>query len=425
MTTVMNSGSRRVSRHAHHSFLLALWAIALSIVLISTPGGATKAAADTAVSPVGGLFTVTGRGFGHGIGMSQYGSYGGATLGKTWQQMVAFYYSGTTIASQSTTRTIRVWITADTDKDLQVYPSAGLRLHAFATGQIYTLPTGTKYTRWRTTRTATGYALHYRNTLGTWVKITPPLNATAIWTFENTAKIIKVLLPGSLRREFRSQVSLIKTATAVITTNRLPVEDYLRSVVPSEMPTNWPTQAVQTQAVAARTYAARLQAAAATAPAAAFYDVCDTVACQVYKGYATTVSGIRTLHETAAGTLAVQRTAGRILTYLGNPALAMFSSSNGGFSAPGSQPYLQAKADSWDGIAKSQAWTKTLTTAVVKQAYPNVGTIRQLQVLTRDGFGAFGGRVLTIKIIGSTGSTTVTGPAFRTAMGLRSALFRL
>jgi stage II sporulation protein D len=409
-------------RSSHRSRLLpaAVLSTFVAAFLLTGPPGWSRAGAAQPVWPTRGVFTVSGAGYGHGIGMSQYGAYGAATLGKTWQQMMGFYYPGTTVTSRDPGRTIRVQITADNDNDLQVYPSAGLRLNDRASGRTYPLPVGAKYTRWRTVRTSTGYGLRYLNPSGTWVAITPPLSPTAIWTYENTAKMIKIRLPGGVRQELRSQVSLIRSGGGAITTNRLTMEDYLRSVVPSEMPTSWPAQAVQAQAVAARTFAARLQSQTG---AGAFFDVCDTVACQVYRGFATTTAGIRTVHETAAGSAAVQATSGKILSHAGQIALTQFSSSNGGHSAPGSLPYLTAQPDPWDGVAKSQSWSVALTTAMVKQAYPTLGTIRQLQVLSRDGFGRFGGRVTSIKIIGSTGASTVTGPAFRFALGLRSALF--
>jgi stage II sporulation protein D len=394
---------------------------ALAATLLVGPGAGVSAA-DPAVPPTDGVFTLSGKGYGHGIGMSQYGAYGGAGLGKTWQQIVGFYYPGTTVFTQSTARTIRVRITADNDADLQVYPSAGLQLRDRVTGATYRLPTGPSYPRWRVRATATGYVLHYRKPTGTWVQRTPTLRATSVWTFENTAKIVKIRIPGGTRQELRSQVYLVRTPSGPVTVNRLRVESYLRSVVPSEMPTSWPAHAVRSQAVAARTYAARLQGAAAPR---AVYDTCDTVQCQVYKGYASTRDGVRSLYETTAGTSAVSYTAGRILLYAGAPALTMFSSSNGGHSAAGTPPYLVARADSWDGRPRSQAWTATLTTARVAQVYPGIGTVRQLQVLTRDGFGSFGGRVTSIRVVGSLDTRTVTGPEFRLAFGLRSALFTL
>lgn len=400
----------------------ALLGLSLSLALGAGLGltSTTAARADSVITAKAGSFTISGTGYGHGWGMSQYGAYGAATQGKTWQQILAFYYPGTTLASLTAGKTLRVWITADTDNELQVYPSSGLKLRDLAAGTSYTLPTGSKYTRWRVTRSGTGFALSYRTATGSWVAQKPTLSASATWSFENTAKIVKVFLPGGAHRELRGQVSLAKNGTGGRTINRLAYEDYLKSVVPSEMPTSWSANAVRSQAVAARSYAARIQAGVSST---ATYDICDTTACQVYKGYANTADGTRTVNETSGGNAAVTATAGKILKYGSTVALTQFSSSNGGHSAKGDFPYLTAKPDPYDGVIKSQAWSVTVTAAKLQTAYPTVGTVRQLQVVARDGYGKYGGRVTSIKIIGSKATVTTTGASFRSKLALRSALF--
>ena len=52
---------------------------------------------ETWLTPGATAITLTGHGFGHGNGMSQYGAHGAAQQGLTWQQIVAFYYPGTTL----------------------------------------------------------------------------------------------------------------------------------------------------------------------------------------------------------------------------------------------------------------------------------------------------------------------------------------
>lgn len=401
----------------------ALSAFALILVGVVAP---LPAAADTAVSPKSGVFTLSGRGHGHGWGMSQYGAYGAATKGLTWQQILAFYYTGTALATQSTTQQIRVWISADHDSDLHVVPASGLKVSSTGGGS-YELPIG--YTAWRAVRPKSTLVLQYfSSSSGSWVTDSKNTLAQGTWTFQNTAKIVKVRLTDGSYREFRGTVSVFLYGTGTRTVNRLAMEDYLKSVVPSEMPTSWHANAVRSQAVAARSFAARTKAGVASS---AKWDVCDTVNCQVYKGYATTVGGTRTVHETSNGNAAVLATAGQIVKYGSEIALTQFSSANGGHSAPGSYPYLKAQPDPYDGVIKSQAWTKTLTTSAVAAAYPSVGTVKQLQVVARDGYGPYGGRVESIKIIGSTTSVTDTGSAFRFKVRtsddqpLRSTLFTI
>jgi peptidoglycan hydrolase-like amidase len=143
----------------------------------------------------------------------------------------------------------------------------------------------------------------------------------------------------------------------------------------------------------------------------------------VYQGYATTADGKRTVHETSLGNAAIAATAGKIITYNRTAALTQFSSSNGGHSAPGAYPYLKAQPDPYDDVIRPNTWSTTLSAAAIAEAYPSVGTVQQLQVVRRDGYGRFGGRVLAIDIVGSDASVTVSGPEFRFAVGLRSTLF--
>ena len=127
--------------------------------------------------------------------------------------------------------------------------------------------------------------------------------------------------------------------------------------------------------------------------------------------------------ETTGGNAAVKATAGTIVTYRGVVALTQFASSNGGHSARGDFPYLAAQRDPYDGVIKSQAWTRTLSGSSISRAWPSVGTVKQLQISSRDGAGAWGGRVKTIKIIGSSRTATVSGKTFQRMFGLRSSLY--
>jgi SpoIID/LytB domain protein len=357
--------------------------------------------------------------------MSQYGAYGAAVRGLTWPEIVAFYYPGTARSTRSTTELIQVWLEGDQDRDLRVRPSARLRV-SDDLGTTYTLPVGSRYRAWRAVRSVTGiFKLQYLSSSGSWVTKRHPLSASPrrTWRITNTAKVVEVRLTDGSSRELRGSVAVFFYGSATRTVNRLRVETYLRSVVPSEMPTSWPTQAVRAQAVAARTYAFRALAGPGPDPR---WDICDSVSCQVYRGYAsTTPGGTRTVHETSGGDAAVSATAGRILTYGGAVALAQFSSSNGGHSARGDYPYLRPQPDPYDAVIRANTWTATLTAAAIAEAYPTVGEVRELRVLSRDGYGRYGGRVTSIEITGSTSSLTVTGPQFRFATRLRSTLFTI
>ncbi len=402
------------SRRALRGFAVSVASggLVLAGALVCVP----TAAADTAIAPRSGSFTVRGSGFGHGWGMSQYGAYGAAVKGRTWKQILGFYYPGTTRSTLSQ-KSIRVWITADDDGDLRVRPASGLKITSGS--RSYRVPAGTAYKAWRISRSGSGYRLHYQTSSGSW-KVKGTGLGTATWKASTSAGIVTVSMPNGSRREYRGTVSLIKRGTGGRSVNTVSMENYVRSVVPSEVPTSWAMEAVKAQAVAARTYAAKLRSWSSSSG----YDICDTTACQVYSGYAVTSGGRRFVRETARGNSAAKATVNVILTYKGAIALTQFASSNGGAAARGDYVYLKAHPDPYDGVIKSQAWTRTITANSVARRW-SVGTVRKIQITARDGSGSWGGRVQTMKIIGSTRTVTITGGAFKSAFGLRSSLFTL
>ena len=401
--------SASLSRTANllHCWIRRLLGVAVALAVVGTSAVLTAipARADSAVSP---SFTIRGAGWGHGWGMSQYGAYGAARKGLSWKQILAFYYPGTRLAGMAAGTKIKVWITADNDSSLRVLPATGLTVRDTA-GHRYTVPIGTNYTSWRISRSGTGYLLSYRTSRGTYVTKWTGLT-TGTWSFSTRSGIVKVVLPNGSVRPYRGTVALIKRGTGGRTVNDVLLEHYVRAVVPAEMPTSWAANAVRAQAVAARSYAVRVRKFSGYAG----YHICDTTACQIYRGMSS---------ETSGGNAAVEATAGVIVTYQGVVALTQFSSSNGGHSAQGDYPYLAAHGDPYDGVIMSQAWTKIINASSISRVWPSVGTVRQLQITSRDGAGAWGGRVRTIKIIGSLRTTTVTGTTFQRMFGMRSSLY--
>jgi stage II sporulation protein D len=394
--------------------VVALLAVTATSALVSVP-----ARADPGSSVQAASFTVSGAGYGHGRGMSQYGAYGAAKRGLSWRQILTFYYPGTQQVKQGTRATIKVWITADSDNDLRVMPAKGLRLSDGA-GRNYTLPTGSAYTAWRVKRSGSGNTLSYRKASGAWATKKTPLKSGA-WWFSNSANVVKVWVSSGARRELRGRVGMVHWRSGGRTVNLLRMEDYLRGVVPAEMPTSWAADAVRAQSVAARSYAARLQASSRSS----LYDLCDTTRCQVYRGYASTSRGRRVVYETARGNAAVAATARTILRHGRSIALTEFASSNGGSTVRTSLPYQVAKLDRYDGVIRSNAWTRGLSASSIARAYPAAGSVKQLRVTKRTGTGRWGGRVLSMKIVGSKRTLTVTGSAFQSKFGMRSSLFTI
>ena len=394
-------------------------AVVLALVA-STAATTVPAQADTAPTASPSSFTVSGAGYGHGRGMSQYGAYGAAKRGLSYKQILSFYYPGTKRVKLSASASVKVWISADNDNDLRVMPARGLAV-SDTDGHRYALPTGKRYTAWRVSRAGAGYALSYRTAAAGWVKQKTPLKATT-WWFSDTARIITVWVPGGARRELRGKVALVKRGSGGRTVNKLAMDAYLRGVVPSEMPTSWHREAVRAQSVAARSYAARLQASARSGTG---YDLCDTTRCQVYRGYSSTSHGRRRIFETKGGNAAVKATARIVLRYGKKVVLTEFASSNGGSTVKTGFPYQVAQLDRYDSLITSNNWTKKVTASAIARNWPSAGAIKRLKVSDRTGTGRWGGRVVTLKIIGAKRTVTVTGSAFASRFGMRSSLFNV
>jgi stage II sporulation protein D len=377
-----------------------LLGLGLGIALVFS--AAPPAAAEEIDVPAATTWTVTGHGWGHGHGMSQYGAKGAASQGVGWKQILGFYYPGTSLGRAR--GEIRVLVTAD-KRDVQVDARGGLRLRPLTGRKTFALATvRPRATRWRILPKGSRSVVQFRVRSG-WTKWTSFPGAAE---FTAGAKPVTLRLPHHATATYRGALRSVDGHTV----NVLPLDRYVQGVVPSEVPTSWPADAIRAQAVAARTYAAYERAHATS-----YYDVCDTSACQVYGGADA---------EDPAASAAVARTRARVVAYQGEPAFAQFSSSDGGWTSAGSQPYLVAQPDPYEGASGNPyaTWTTDLTSRQVEQAWPAVGTLSHLS-LSRDGHGDFGGRVTTVVLTGSAGSVTVTGDDFRLLLGLRSTWFQL
>ena len=378
------------------------------------PAGGQRVAVDqTYPVPASGTYTVQGHGYGHGRGMSQYGANGAAQKGLTHEEILKFYYPGTTLGTVR--HNIRVLITGDTTSDLVVDARKGLKLRDLGGGTTYTLPRDLGATRWRVAVDSgnRNVVAYYANS--TW-RSWKPGGGNALQGFGEFRAPGPITLEtpsgsfpyrGSLRAVAPSNGSSDRD-----TVNVVGMDDYVRGVVPSEMPASWEPEAVQAQAVAARTYAAYQRAHNADR----YYQICDTTACQVYRG----VSG-----EHELGDAAVAATAKQILTYQGNPAFTEFSSSSGGWTVAGDFPYLTAKKDpydDWSGNA-NHSWSVKVSAASIAKAWPAVGQLRSIKVTSRDGNGEWQGRVLSMSLVGSKSTVRISGDDFRWKFGLRSSWF--
>ncbi|MCW2606710.1 MAG: hypothetical protein JWO60_1403 [Frankiales bacterium] len=397
--------------------------------LLSVLPAAPASAEDVYERPADGTFEVEGHGWGHGRGMSQWGAQGAALQGRTADEITSYYYAGTqrTVLAPSS---IRVWLTADTDRDTTVYAAQGLTATDLATGEKAALPSGPS--RFRVRGDSSG--LHLESLTGsTWSAV--PLGGSTTSAgpvrFSGTT-LTRVAFPGGTSRDYRGAVQAVRDGSGLRTVVVLSLEDYLLGVVPRESSSGWRPAALQAQAIAARSYSASKRARVA---AGATYDICDTTACQVFGGsrlYSS--SGRVTELEPASTTAAVRETAGVVRTYDGRPVFAEFSSSSGGWTASGDVPYLTAREDPWDDTEANPQhdWRATLPVSALERRFSSIGSLTRMRVTGRNGGGEWGGRVTKVVLEGSRGSVTTTGEAVRQALpwptsstGMRSAWFRV
>lgn len=382
-------------------------------------------ASATVPRPADGTLTVVGHGWGHGIGMSQYGALGGAQNGAGAGSIVAFYYSGTTLGAIGNPP-IRVAV-ASLGPTIGVKAMAGLAVTW--DGETRTpLPSvvgGAAVTGWRLAPDPSAGSHRVRLERLTSAGSTWTLHALSPGASAGVVNLNTAAIETSRSGQavvYRGELRAVRTAAGAALTPVvvLPMESYLRSVVPSEMPASWPAAAVQAQSIAARSYAEHLRRSSPVSPP--WFDVWDDTRSQVFRG--SSVGGVRV--EQSGSDAAVAATAGQaVIDAQGEVAFTQFSSSSGGWTVAGSRSYLAAKADPWDAVAANpnHSWESSVPVSRLEAAYPAIGTLRSLSVTGRDGHGDLGGRVISATLVGSAGSVAVTGESLRSAMALRSTWF--
>ena len=223
-------------------------------------------------------------------------------------------------------------------------------------------------------------------------------------------------------RRYRGALELRHKSGGLTAVNIVPVDDYLRSVVPEEMPVDGPAEAIKAQSVAARSFAL----ASRGRHASEGYDLCTTTHCQLYTG---------TAAEKSASNAAIKATRGEVLTYGGKPIEALFHTDSGGMTENSEDvwgshvPYLRAVKDT---PAKTMPWTKTISRANLERKLAakghDIGKVRSL-ALSPLAIGrsakdrTASGRVKTMMVKGTKGTATLSGTTWRSLLGLKSTLF--
>jgi stage II sporulation protein D len=334
------------------------------------------------------VFFVSGNGWGHGVGMSQYGAFGFAQRGADYRRILAHYYRGTRLGA-APVRKVRVLLR----QNLRAVTIASDRPFTVRDyeGEEHVLRAGSH---------SFGPGLKLRTTANQEpTPLTPPI----------------VFTPGTTPLRFKKpyrgtfELSLVNDKLRLV--NVVGLEAYLYGVVPDEMPEHWPAEALKAQAVVARSYALASRRGNG-------FDLYSDVRSQVY-------NGIDAEEPTASA--AVAATAGQVLTYAGRVVRTYYHSTSGGRTASAEDvwgmavPYLVSVPDPYDSLSPHHRWGPfALSAAKLDRALKVPGRVTDIETTVNAS-----GRVDAVIVVGSSGGVTIPAAEFRRRFGLRSTWFRV
>jgi stage II sporulation protein D len=342
-----------------------------AVVLLAFPGSALA----------GSVFLVQGGGWGHGVGMPQWGAEGAAQRGWSYQRILTFYYPHTELKVWKA-QPVRVLLTLRQDRVAIGSPAPFLVVDA------------------------RGRKLHVQHRT---LRLGPQLRLGKL-TLAPPVRILPGAQPLTLNGTgYRGELHLERQAGKLVVVDLVRLDLYLRGVVPYEMPKGWAAEAYKAQAVAARSYAL------ATLHPGATYDLTDDDRSQVYGGIPA---------ERPETSLALGATAGQVLTYGGHVIVAYYHSSSGGrtegvhdaWPKRDPAPYLVPVSDPFDGGSPYHRWSALLRPEGLAKrfAFP----VNDLRV-EHDAAG----RATRVLLVGPRRTKALDANAFRRALGLRSTLF--
>ncbi len=343
------------------------------------------ALAFPAASLAGTTFLLDGRGFGHGVGMSQWGAEGYARHGYGYRAILAHYYSSTHIGI-TPPRQVRVLL-AQQQVKVRVGSSApfivvdarGRKLHLAAHAVVVDRR----------------FALRHKH-------LAAPVR------FEPGAQPLQVDGAG-----YRGDLIVQRAPGGLMAVNVLPLDRYLSGVVPWEVPKAWHGATYEAQAVAARSYTL------ATFHPHKNFDLYPDERSQMY-------GGIRA--ERPETNLAIGATAGQVLVWHDRIIAAFYFSTSGGRTSsvhdawPRAHqvPYLVSVADPYDYVSPHHVWpTSALTAAQVGNAL-RVRDVRDLRVVENSS-----GRAEAVRVLAAGGWRRFTAQVARRRFHLGSTDFHV
>jgi stage II sporulation protein D len=335
---------------------------------------------------------IRGGGFGHGVGMSQYGAMGFAKNGKGYREILGHYYRDTAIGRLDAQPTVRVLL------------QSGRKTVTF-TGAAQA---GDRRLKPTSTYKATPFAgrVAIRSRTGRKLRtVDAPLRI--VGAGGSAVRLVGGAHSGLYRGALEARPSVLGGLDVV---NAVGLEDYTRGVVALESPASWPAEALKAQAVAARTYAITTNK-----PGANFDHYPDTRS-QVYGGVAA---------ERPTTDAAVAATAHEVVTHQGKPVTTYFFSTSGGrtenvefgFAGGEPKPWLKSVEDPYDNVSPRHRWGPyryTLTQASRKLRGLVKGKLKSIEIVQR----GVSPRIVRAEIVGSKGRTPISGPQLRTRFGL-------
>ncbi len=389
---------------------ISVTALAAASAVTSRAFAATSPAPATATEAT--LFNIGGRGWGHGIGMSQYGAYGYAKHGWSYKSILRHYYSGISFA-KTRNRTVRVLLASGQQ---EVLVSSERAFRATDGTRTVSVPADTTVS---VTWTGSAYRVSLAGRSSTFARAVILKHGTRPLRLYNRNQNGWPSGTGGAR--YRGDLEVVRASGAFQVINRLSLESYLRGVVPRESPSSWPREALRAQAVAARSYAVR------GIKGGGSYDLFCTAASQVYNGF----DG-----EAASTNAAVAATAGVVPVYGGKPIVAYYFSTSGGRTENienvwGGSPvgYLKSVADPYDTSSPYHSWKDAPyrygeTTMARKLGGLVPGTLRAVYVTGRGKSP----RVVSAAVLGQQGGDAhaavgTSGWTLRNKLGLRDTWF--
>jgi stage II sporulation protein D len=364
----------------------------VALLLALAVPAAASARFDSASQPhkaAARVWLVKGAGFGHGVGMSQYGAYGYAKNGFGYRDILAHYYTGTTIGT-TVDQSVRVLLRDGA-------PSVSFRGAGSACGAG--LKPGKGYVAKRK-----GAGVVVRSKKGRLI--------ARCGVAMTAAGSPTVAVAG--KGTYRGSLEVRASGTGLQAINVVELEDYVRGVVSRESPSSWPPEALKAQAVAARSYAL------STGTRTGTFNVYDDTRSQAYGGVGA---------ETTKTDQAVSATRLQVVLYAGRVAQTFFFSTSGGhtenneFSSLGFGqppiPYLRGVDDPFEADAGSpyEHWKRKFSVGRMNSALRSIGLRGKLKnvAVTQRGTSP---RIVRANLIGTGGTTTVNGPQLRDALGL-------